>query len=844
MKRLLIAGAIATAVTLVAVAPFRAPAGGAPNGRPVASALVADDSPGLPSDALYGWGSDDWGQLANGSSGQGTPTPVPTPGMVAAPGGSAFRSVAAGGAHSLGLTVDGQVYSWGANSSGQLGVGSVVDASTPQAVDIPGGPVVAVAAGSAYSLALTAAGQVYAWGANLFGQLGTGSRSNADSPVLVSMPGGVTVTAIAAGGDHSLALTASGQVYGWGANTYGQVGDGTTVSRDLPVPVPTPEGVTFTAIAAGTGHSLALSASGQVFAWGFNASGQLGDGTTVDSPTMVPVSLPAGTTITSIATGSSHSLALTSTGVVLAWGSNAFGQLDSALVGNLLVDSPIPLQPLGLPPLTTFVAIAGGLNSSYALTSAGVPWVWGGNAYGQLGVGSSGLDAVLPLAMSTLPPGTLDSGLFSGPDASAAFLVTRSDQSLSFPALPTPTYGDPPVDVAPTSDSGLSVSITASGSCAGSAVHVYLVAAGLCSLTASQPGNLWYYPATATASFEVTPASLSIVPDDATATVGAVPTAFAYHLSGFKNQDSSSVVSGAASCTSPASDGSLPGAYQISCTIGTLSAANYTFVAGGPGQLTLLAAASGYAVVGADGSIWAMGPERAPTAPAPPFFGSMAGHPLNAPIVGAAFTPRHDGYWLVASDGGVFSFGSARFYGSMGGTRLNRPIVGLAATPDGGGYWEVAADGGVFAFGDAPFYGSTGNIVLNQPIVGMTATPGGGGYWMVAADGGIFAFGDAPFLGSTGGQPIQPDVVGMAASPAGEGYWMTTRSGAVFSYGQATFEGSLRYIDLNAPVVGITPSYDGHGYWLASADGGVFAFGDAAYYGRAPAPPVLIDGII
>ncbi|MDA8367272.1 MAG: hypothetical protein M0Z62_10010, partial [Actinomycetota bacterium] len=79
---------------------------------------------------------------------------------------------------------------------------------------------------------------------------------------------------------------------------------------------------------------------------------------------------------------------------------------------------------------------------------------------------------------------------------------------------------------------------------------------------------------------------------------------------------------------------------------------------------------------------------------------------------------------------------------------LNKPVVGMAATPDGGGYWLVAADGGIFSFGDARFHGSTGALVLNQPIVGMAATPDGGGYWLVAADGGIFTFGDAPFKGS------------------------------------------------------------------------------------------------
>ena len=89
---------------------------------------------------------------------------------------------------------------------------------------------------------------------------------------------------------------------------------------------------------------------------------------------------------------------------------------------------------------------------------------------------------------------------------------------------------------------------------------------------------------------------------------------------------------------------------------------------------------------------------------------------------------------------------------------LNKPIVGMAAIPGGGGYWLVASDGGIFAFGDAQFYGSTGSMMLNQPVDGMAATPDGGGYWLVAADGGIFTFGDAPFYGSTGGiAPEQAD---------------------------------------------------------------------------------------
>ena len=121
------------------------------------------------------------------------------------------------------------------------------------------------------------------------------------------------------------------------------------------------------------------------------------------------------------------------------------------------------------------------------------------------------------------------------------------------------------------------------------------------------------------------------------------------------------------------------------------------------------------------------------------------------------------GYWLVASDGGIFNFGDAPFKGSTGGQPLNKPIVGMAATPSGQGYWLVASDGGIFSFGDALFYGSKGGQLLNQPIVGMAATPSGHGYWLVASDGGIFTFGDASFFGSTGGQPLDQPIVGMTS---------------------------------------------------------------------------------
>ena len=94
----------------------------------------------------------------------------------------------------------------------------------------------------------------------------------------------------------------------------------------------------------------------------------------------------------------------------------------------------------------------------------------------------------------------------------------------------------------------------------------------------------------------------------------------------------------------------------------------------------------------------------------------------------------------------------------MGGKPLNKPVVGLASTPDNKGYWEVASDGGIFSFGDAAFHGSAGSLVLNKPIVGMAATPDGQGYWLVASDGGVFTYGDAHYSGSMGGIALnKPD---------------------------------------------------------------------------------------
>jgi len=168
-----------------------------------------------------------------------------------------------------------------------------------------------------------------------------------------------------------------------------------------------------------------------------------------------------------------------------------------------------------------------------------------------------------------------------------------------------------------------------------------------------------------------------------------------------------------------------------------------------------------------------------------PSYGSPAG-PLNKPVVTVTPTPDHRGYWMAATDGGIFSYGDAHFYGSTGALTLNKPIVGMAPTPDGAGYWLVASDGGIFSFGDAHFYGSTGAIVLNRPVVGMAPSPDGAGYRLVATDGGIFSFGDAQFYGSTGSVTLGDPVERVVSTTSGSGYWIVEQNGTAMPFGDAT----------------------------------------------------------
>jgi hypothetical protein len=317
------------------------------------------------------------------------------------------------------------------------------------------------------------------------------------------------------------------------------------------------------------------------------------------------------------------------------------------------------------------------------------------------------------------------------------------------------------------------------------------------------------------------------------------------------SQDSLDAGLGGVECN-PSTDSSVSAAFVFDQVTydpsGTISSFAVQFVCEGSVGAVFMAGAlafgvapttphQGYYNYESDGLISGFGNDNYLT-----YLGDLSATPLNQPIVGMAQTADGGGYWLVASDGGIFAYGDAGFYGSAGNIALNLPIVGMAATPDGKGYWLVASDGGIFAYGDAAFYGSMGGSHLNRPIVGMAASPAGG-YWLVASDGGIFAFGNAPFYGSTGNISLNRPVVGMTVTPNGLGYWFVASDGGIFAYGDAGFHGSTGNISLNQPIVGMATNSSGSGYWLTAVDGGIFGF-NVPYYGSLPGAGISVSDVV
>jgi alpha-tubulin suppressor-like RCC1 family protein len=381
-------------------------------------------------DQLFVFGFNGYGELGTETN-AGSAAPNPTPTSVSLPGASGPTAQAAvGKGYSLATTSTGQLYSFGENFYGQLGVPTNVGTSTP---NLPAlvtlaeatGPVVEVAAGEAHSLAVTSTGQLYGFGKNEFGQLGTttnNKKSNANpTPTLVHLPGEEGgVTQVAVGPNHSLAVTSTGQLYAFGRNRYGELGSPTNNGTNEPNPAPTLVGLPgatgpVTAVAAGEAFSLAVTSTGQLYAFGENFSGQLGNASDNEStarpahPTPTPVALPGAIgPVTQVAAGASHTLAVTGSGQLYAFGNNYGGQLGNPTNtgGSPAPEAnPTPTR-VSLPGATGPVTqVGGGYSFSLALTASGQLYAFGLNEYGQLGSAiNNGTAAANPTPAVVLAP--------------------------------------------------------------------------------------------------------------------------------------------------------------------------------------------------------------------------------------------------------------------------------------------------------------------------------------------------------------------------------------------------------------------------------------------------------
>ena len=319
-----------------------------------------------------------WGlsTLSDGST-TNSAVPVDVVGL-----GSGVKAVSAGLGYTCAVTLAGAVKCWGDNTYGQLGNGTTTSSAVPVGVVGLGSGVVAVSAGEFHSCAVTSAGAVKCWGHNAFGEVGDGTTT--DSAVPVGVVGlGSGVVAVSAGEFHSCAVTLAGAVKCWGFNAVGELGDGTTAQSVAPVGV-VGLGSGVVAVSASGFHSCAVTAGGSVRCWGRNPNGELGDGTTIDSAVPVGV-VGLGSGVVAVSASRSDSCAVTSLGAVKCWG---YGDLGA----GASTQSAVPVGVVGLG--SGAVAVSAGGHHSCVRTSAGAVRCWGDNAQGELGVGATSESSV------------------------------------------------------------------------------------------------------------------------------------------------------------------------------------------------------------------------------------------------------------------------------------------------------------------------------------------------------------------------------------------------------------------------------------------------------------------
>ncbi len=366
---------LAGAATVLACVP---PVSVARDTAPTGPSAVHDTAP-----TVMSWGAGRTGQLGNGTLANSL-TPAPVTGLPRA----GVDQLTAGGtssADSFALARTGRtVKAWGHNSSGQLGTGGhdnrTVPAAVPHLTDIKD-----IAAGGRHALALDAGGQVYSWGDNHYGQLGD-NRTGDSRTVPDRVRGMPKATQVSAGCDFSLALLENGEVYAWGRGAHGQLGTGSRATSAVPRQVVGLKDVVR--IDAGCHHALALTSDGTVKSWGYNLYGQLGDSGTKSAA--VPVAVDRLKDVADIEAGAYHNYAQTKDGHVWGWGNNQFGQLleaEESFDENVLRTNRT--APVEIPRLLGAVHLSAGARHGVAVSADGDVLTWGHNGEGQLGNGTT-----------------------------------------------------------------------------------------------------------------------------------------------------------------------------------------------------------------------------------------------------------------------------------------------------------------------------------------------------------------------------------------------------------------------------------------------------------------------
>ncbi len=328
---------------------------------------------GVASDGLaYCWGKNLFAQL-----GDGTITDRTTP--VAVSGGLHFRQLSAGLEATCGVTTDHLAYCWGGNERGEVGDGTTEERRAPAAV-AGGHHFSQVETNGDHTCGMSYPdGRAWCWGLNNEGQLGNGTTASRSTPVAVS--GGLTFSRIATGNQHTCGVTTSHKVYCWGLNTLGQLGDGTTAHGRL-TPKLVTGGLAFAWVDAGGFHTCAITTAQRAYCWGTGRNGQRGDGS-ITLTVRTPRAVFGNHLFTKLSGGDLHTCGITTTNQAWCWGWNADGQVGD----GTLIDSKTPHLVLGG---FAFNQVSAGSTHTCARTTAGVGYCWGTSINGELGNGTVG----------------------------------------------------------------------------------------------------------------------------------------------------------------------------------------------------------------------------------------------------------------------------------------------------------------------------------------------------------------------------------------------------------------------------------------------------------------------